>query len=87
VVDLLPFFIAKKGRAKKSSPWKFGYPLTNDAKISKLASLKQLKFLRLLIVVGPSLHFLMDIEDFEVAIANRMERDSQFYTELAVHIA
>ena len=31
--------------------------LMNDAKISKLATLKQLKFLRFLIVVGPSLKF------------------------------
>ena len=29
----------------------------NDAKISKLAVLRQLKFLRFLIVVGPSLKF------------------------------
>jgi hypothetical protein len=31
--------------------------LTNDAKISKLAALRHLKFLRLLIVEGPSLKF------------------------------
>ena len=31
--------------------------LTNDAKISKLAGLRQLKFLGLLMVVGPSLKF------------------------------
>ena len=45
----LLFGIAPKSN-KKASPWKFDYPLTNDAKISKLASLRQLKFLRLLIV-------------------------------------
>ena len=60
-IRLLPFLlrscIAKKGSAKKASPWKFDYPLTNDAKISKLATLRQLKFLRLLIVEGPSLKF------------------------------
>ena len=82
-----PFFITKKGWAKKASPWKFDYPLTNAAKISKLATLKQLKFLRLLIVVGPSLHFLRDRIDFEVAIAYKTKWDTQFYTELAVHIA
>ena len=64
-----PFFITKKGRAKKASPRKLDYPLTNDAKISKLTTLRQLKFLRLLIVVGPSLHFLRDRIYFEVAIA------------------
>ena len=51
-------------KQKKSSPWKFDYPLSNDAKISKLATLKQLKFLRLLINAGPSLHFLRDIFRF-----------------------
>ena len=49
--------IAKKGSAKKASPWEFDYPLTNDAKISKLAALRQLKFLRLLIVEGSRLKF------------------------------
>ena len=52
----LLFGIAPKSN-KKASPWKFDYPLTNDAKISKLAALRQLKFLRLLIVEGPSLKF------------------------------
>jgi hypothetical protein len=63
-MGLLPFFfvaaslcIAQKGSAKKASSWKFYYLLTNSAKNSKLAALKQLKFLRLLIVVGPSLKF------------------------------
>ena len=64
-----PFCIAKKGGAKNASPWKFDYPLTNDAKISKLATLRQLKFLRLLIVAGPSLHFLRDKIDFEFTFA------------------
>jgi hypothetical protein len=52
----LLFGIAPKSN-KKASPWKFDYPQTNDAKISKLAALGQLKFLRLLIVEGPSLKF------------------------------
>ena len=64
----LLFGIAPKSN-KKASPWKFDYPLTNDAKISKLATLRQLKFLRLLIVAGPSLYFLRDKIDFEFAFA------------------
>ena len=51
------FFPLLQKVTKRSSPWKFDYPLTNDAKISKLAALRQLKFLRFLIVVGPSLKF------------------------------
>ena len=71
-IQFLPFFIAPLRQAQRDNEVrdrKFDYPLTNDAKISKLATLRQLKFLRLLIVVGPSLHFLRDREDFEIAIA------------------
>ena len=78
---LWSYFLALPQKVtKRSSPRKFDYPLTNDAKISKLAALRQLKFLRLLIVVGPSLHFLRDREDFEIAIAYFKEAKFSFIT-------
>jgi hypothetical protein len=76
-----PFFIARLRQAQRDNEVrdrKFDYPLTKDAKISKLATLKQLKFLHLLIVVGTSLNLLREREDFEVAIANFNEAKFSF---------
>jgi len=55
------FFPLPQKVTKRFRPRKFDYPLLNNAIISKLATLKHLKLLRLFINVGPSLHFLMDI--------------------------